>query len=109
MTRRAVSTIDHAKLSDSGTVQLATIVEELADASAQLGQAASETGPGFDRWMSTARNSLAAVATQLHPRRLNIDDLEGEALVLLIRTMVVDLLEAAGYEHDDAQTYLPAL
>jgi uncharacterized membrane protein YgaE (UPF0421/DUF939 family) len=109
MTRRAVSTIDHARLSDSGTVQLATVLEQLADASSQLGQAARETGPAFDRWMNTARDSLAAVATRLHPKRLDIHDLEGEALVLLARTMVVDLLEAAGCEHDDALTYLPAL
>lgn len=109
MTRRAVSTIDHAKLSDAGTLELAGVIEQLADASAQLGQAASETGPGFDRWMNTARDSLAAVATRLHPQRLDIHDLEGEALVLLVRTMVVDLLEASGYEHDDALTYLPDL
>ncbi|TLP98517.1 FUSC family protein [Nesterenkonia salmonea] len=109
MTRRAVSTIDHAKLSDAGTLELAGVIEQLADASAQLGQAASETGPGFDRWMNTARDSLAAVATGLHPQRLDIHDLEGEALVLLVRTMVVDLLEASGYEHDDALTYLPDL
>ncbi|TLP80111.1 FUSC family protein [Nesterenkonia sphaerica] len=109
MTRRAVSTIDHATLSDSGTVQLATVLEHLAEASAQLGQAARETGPGFDRWMNTARDSMAAVATRLHPRRLDIHDLEGEALVLLARTMVVDLLEATGCDHDEALTYLPDL
>lgn len=109
VSRRSVSTIDHASLSDAGTMNLADVLDDLADASAQISRAVSEAGPGFDRWMDTARNSLAAVATRMHPRRLGIDDLEGEALVLLVRTMMVDLLEAAGCEHDDAVGYLPAL
>lgn len=109
VSRRSVSTIDHAALSDAGTVRLAEALDDLAEATAQLSRAVSEAGPGFDRWMNTARDSLAAVATRLHPRRLDIDDLEGEALVLLVRTMVVDLLEAAECEHDDAVGYLPTL
>lgn len=107
--RRTVSTIDHASLSDAGTVNLATTLDDLADASVQLSRAFSESGPGFDRWMDTARDSLAAVATRMHPQRLDIHDLEGEALVLLVRTMLVDLLEAAECEHDDAVAYLPSL
>lgn len=109
MVRRAVSTIDHATLSDEGMQSLAHLLDELADASMLLSRAVRETGPGFDRGMNAAQKSLAAAAAQLHPRRLNIDDLEGETLVLLLRTMVVDLLEATGLDHDDADTQLPDL
>ncbi len=83
--------------------------KELTDASVQLSRAATQSGPGFDRSMTTARESFAAVATTLHPARLDVDDLEGEALVLLIRTMVVDLLEATGADHEEAVAYLPDL
>ncbi|WP_223881264.1 FUSC family protein [Nesterenkonia ebinurensis] len=107
--RRTVSTIDHAALSDAGTENLATAVQGLADASVQLSRAVGESGPGFEKSMDAARDELAAVAITLHPKRLEISDLEGEALVLLIRTMVVDLLEATGSTHDDAVAYLPAL
>lgn len=107
--RRTVSTIDHAALSDAGTESLAAAVQELADASVQLSRAVGESGPSFDRSMKVARDSLASVATTLHPAQLNIEDLEGEALVLLIRTMVVDLLEATGADHEEAVAYFPDL
>lgn len=107
--RRSVSTIDHATLTDEGTLNLSRVMDDLADACAQISRAVSEAGPGFNRWMDTARDSLASVCTRLHPRRLGIEDLEGEGLVLLVRTMVVDLLEATECEHDDAVGYLPAL
>ncbi|NLS11116.1 FUSC family protein [Nesterenkonia sp. MY13] len=107
--RRTVSAIDHASLSDSGTQSLAGLMQDLADASVQLSRAVAESGPGFNRAMNAGREALGSVATELHPDRLGIDDLEGEALVLLIRTMVVDLLEATGADHDEAETYLPEL
>ncbi|MVT26261.1 FUSC family protein [Nesterenkonia alkaliphila] len=107
--RRSISAIDNAALSDAGTESLAAAVQGLADASVQLSRAATQSGPGFDRSMTTARESFAAVATTLHPARLDVDDLEGEALVLLIRTMVVDLLEATGADHEEAVAYLPDL
>lgn len=107
--RRTVSAIDHASLSDAGTQSLAGLMQDLADASVQLSRAVAESGPGFNRAMNAGREALGSVATELHPDRLGIDDLEGEALVLLIRTMVVDLLEATGADHDEAETYLPEL
>lgn len=109
VSRRAVSAIDHAAMSDAGTESLAAVMEETADAAVQLAGAVRETGPGFDRRMQTARDSLAAVAVQLHPARLGLDDLEGEALVLLIRTMVVDLLKTTGLSHQEAEEHLPVL
>lgn len=40
---------------------------------------------------------------------MGIRTMEGEALVLLLRPMVVDLLEAAGVSHETAAKSLPAL
>lgn len=107
--RRAVSAIDQAALSDAGTAALARLSDDLADAAVQLTQAVSETGPRFGHRMETARDSLAKVAAELHPRRLGIQSLEGEALVLLLRTMVVDLLESTGLDHDEAVEHMPVV
>lgn len=109
VTRRAVSAIDHASLTDEGTKTLARVTDDLADAAVQLSRAVNEPGPSFQARMGTARDSFAAVAAELHPQRLGIASLEGEALVLLIRTMVVDLLEATGLDHEEAVEHLPAL
>ena len=51
----------------------------------------------------------AAVAERLEPHAMGVRTMEGEALVLMIRPMVVDLLEAAGAEHRTAVGHLPEL
>lgn len=107
--RRAVSAIDQASLSDPATATLARVTNELADGAVQLTRAVSETGPSFQLRMETARDAFAAVASELHPKRLQVEGLQGEALVLLLRTMVVDLLEATGLEHEEAVEHLPHL
>ncbi|GAB3850581.1 FUSC family protein [Nesterenkonia populi] len=107
--RRSISSIDHAALDTAGAENLARLLDELADGTALLSRAVAESGPGFDRGMEAAAKSLAVVAAQLHPQRLGIHNLEGDTIVLLIRTMVVDLLEATGMEHDEADAHLPVL
>lgn len=109
VTRRAISVIDHAALSDAGMESLATVLEELADGSVLISRAVVEPGPGFERGMQAAQDALAAVAAKLHPKHLGIEALEGETEVLLLRTMVVDLLEATGMPHDEADEHLPVL
>lgn len=107
--RRAASAINHASISDDGVEALAHTLDEMADATMQLSQAVSHGESGFERTMENARDACAAVATQLHPRSMGVDDLEGEAIVLMLRTMVVDLLRATGTAHEDALDYLPSL
>lgn len=109
VSRRAASMLDHGAISSDGAAKLAKVFDELADASRMLSQAVSEPGPAYAKRMETAQEGLAAVATQLHPSRLDVDTLEGEAVVLLLRTMVLDLLESTGIDHDDAADYLPKL
>lgn len=107
--RRTVSMLDHGAISDAGAGQLASVFEDLADASLMLSRAVSDPGPGYAQRMEAAQDGLVAVAVRLHPARLDTDTLEGEAVVLLLRTMVVDMMEASGVDHDDAENYLPHL
>ena len=109
LTRRAVSAVDQAALSDAATATLAAVTEDLGDGAVQLSRAVSEPGPSFQHSMTAARDSFAGVASELHPQRLQVEGLQGEALVLLMRTMVVDLLEATGLDHQEAAEHLPQI
>lgn len=108
--RRLTSVINHAALSDDAVHSLAQVLEDTADAVDILALAlASSTAGERNRHLRRAREDLAAVATMLHPARLDVDRLEGEGLVILYRPLVVDLLQATGLAHDDAASYLPRL
>jgi uncharacterized membrane protein YgaE (UPF0421/DUF939 family) len=108
--RRLSSVINHAALSDEAIASLSQALEDTADAVTVLSRALAGAHPAERRLnLRQARNELAAVATRLHPARLDVHRLEGEGLILLFRPLVVDLLEAAGLSHDDAAAYLPRL
>jgi len=109
VSRRTVSMLDHAGLTEEGAEKLSSAFEELAEGTLLLSRTVSETSSGDSPRMSVARDAYATVARQLHPARLSVDTLEGETVVLLLRTMVVDLLEATGLDHDDAVAHLPTL
>ncbi len=108
--RRLTSVINHAALSDDAIASLSQALEDTADAVVVLSRALAGTHPAERRLnLRQARNELAAVATRLHPAKLNVHRLEGEGLILLFRPLIVDLLEAAGLSHEDAAAYLPRL
>lgn len=107
--RRAVSVIDHAALGDPATRGLGKVLDEFADAVQLISRAVGEPGPAYERRMEDARDRLIAVAMQLHPARLRVDTLEGEAVVMLVRTMVVDVMIGAGIPAEEAADYLPGL
>lgn len=109
VSRRTVSMLDHAGLTEEGAEKLSSAFEELAEGTLLLSRTVSETSSGDSPRMSVARDAYATVARQLHPARLSVDTLEGDTVVLLLRTMVVDLLEATGLDHDDAVAHLPTL
>lgn len=109
VSRRTVSMLDHTGLSEEGAEKLGSVFEELAEGTLLLSRTVSETSSGDSPRMSVAREAYAQVARRLHPGRLDVDTLEGETVVLLLRTMAVDLLEATGLDHDDAVAHLPAL
>lgn len=108
--RRLTSVINHAALSDEAVQSLAHVIEDTADAVDVLALALhSSSTTERDQHLRRAREDLAAVATVLHPARLDVSRLEGEGLVILYRPLVVDLLEATGLSHEDAAGYLPKL
>ncbi|MHA7209340.1 FUSC family protein [Arthrobacter sp. MDT1-65] len=108
--RRLTSAINHAALTDEAIESLSQSLEDTADAVDALSRGLS-AGDAAERRLNLrrAREELAAVATDLHPRTLHISRLEGEGLVLLLRPLVVDLLSATGLSHEDAADYLPRL
>ena len=108
--RRLASVINHAALSDEAIEELSPLLDELADAVDVLARSVAEPQQaGRDRAEHTARKDLAACATLLNPQSLNVAGVQGEGLVLLLRPMTVDLMEAAGIQHDEAIGYLPGL
>jgi uncharacterized membrane protein YgaE (UPF0421/DUF939 family) len=110
VTRRITSVINHASLTDPAIESVSAAILDTADAVNGLAMALSDPDSAArDKNLRRARNDLAAVATRLHPQALSITGLEGEGLVLLMRPMIVDLLEATGLPHEEAADFLPRL
>ncbi|MUN64014.1 FUSC family protein [Kocuria sediminis] len=110
LTRRLASVLNHVTLSDEAVAALTDALDDLADAVTTLGNALAVAAPGSrESYLRQARNELANVAGRLHPREMGVRTMEGETLVLDMRPMVVDLLEAAGMTHEEARAQLPRL
>jgi uncharacterized membrane protein YgaE (UPF0421/DUF939 family) len=109
--RRVISVIDNDSLDEQGTLLLADWFDEAADAVAILGRSLGEPAArGRHKSLSVARDALGGAAARLDPVELGAtNSLHGEALVMLLRPMMVDLIEATGSSHDDAVAYLPTL
>ena len=110
LARRLASVINHVTLSDEAVASLADALDDLADAVTTLGSALAVASAGSrESYLRQARNELASVAARLHPGTMGVRTMEGETLVLDMRPMVVDLLEAAGMSHEEAVSQLPRL
>jgi uncharacterized membrane protein YgaE (UPF0421/DUF939 family) len=110
LARRLASVLNHVTLSDEAVVSLTGALDDLADAVTTLGNALAVASPGSrESYLRQARNELADVAGRLLPREMGVRTMEGETLVLDMRPMVVDLLEAAGMTHEEARAQLPPL
>ncbi|MCC9067440.1 FUSC family protein [Arthrobacter cryoconiti] len=110
LARRLISVINNVALSDAGSSRLADVMSESASAVDELSAALAHDPSGAARTsLSHARDSLSEIATELHPATLEITRLEGEAVVLLFRTLMVDLLETAKMDPDEARSLLPKL
>ncbi|MET4004937.1 MULTISPECIES: FUSC family protein [Arthrobacter] len=107
LARRLASVINNAALSEAGSMHLAEVMSETATAVDELGAALADTTSRIT--LSHARDSLADIAIRLHPATLEITRMEGETVVLLFRTLMVDLLEAAKMDPADIRSLLPAL
>lgn len=83
---------------------LATLLGDVADAADSL---AATLGAGGDR--AGAQQRLAAVAARLDPWQVSAEDLHVQGAVLLLRSLVVDLAEAAGADPAAARAGLPEI
>ncbi|MEA5454806.1 FUSC family protein [Sinomonas sp. JGH33] len=108
--RRLTSTINNAALSERAAEGIAGLLSDTAE-SLDLVAAGLSTWDRESRRINlrSAGLMLEDIASRAHPRKLHVERLEGEALVILIRPMLVDLLEATGYDHEDAVALLPGL
>ena len=106
--RRVVSVLDEGAFDDDHRERLAAWFDDAADAVEILHRSLVEPqAEGRHRSLSVARDALGASASRLDPRELGGGSLHGEALVMLLRPMMVDLVEATGAPHDEARAYLP--
>ncbi len=98
--RRAVAPVtDGAALP-----QLGDLVAEFA---AGAGEFAEAVGAGLDP--VAARKRLEEVAKQLDPFSLGQEDWQSQALVLVLRSVAVDLQEAAGASRTQSRAALPPI
>ncbi|RKQ33655.1 FUSC family protein [Kocuria tytonis] len=108
--RRLASVLNRVTLADEAITSLSEALSDLSDAVLSFGHALGESHvQSRESYLRQTRNELFSVAERLEPGTMGIRTMEGEALVLLLRPMVVDLLEAAGVTHDVAVRHLPAL
>ena len=91
-------------VAEPGSALVAAQVEATARAADEL---AAALGAGRDP--ERARTQLLAVAGALDPFRLAARDWQVQSLVLLHRSLVVDLLETAGVPPQAARDSLPEI
>lgn len=87
--------------------QAAALGEVVAEVALCTVDLAAAFGSGADRVAARAR--LAGVTARADPWRLAPDDWQVQSLVLLLRSLVVDLQEVAGAEPGEARSHLPEM
>lgn len=83
---------------------LADVVEQLAGATERLGEAL-----GSGARLASAEATLAGLARRMDPFVLAPGDWHVQSVVLLLRSLVVDLLEVAGTDAAEARALLPEI
>ena len=108
--RRMASTIAHVQLRPKALETLSAALEELALAAQSTGLGMySSTEHEREHYMEVARERLISLAETLEPKHLGVETFEGESLVLMLRLITVDMLEATGMDHEDAVATLVPL
>ncbi|WP_404288522.1 aromatic acid exporter family protein [Glutamicibacter arilaitensis] len=108
--RRLASVLSNGALTPEGAQNVAPLLRDVSEAVNTMAHSVREpTVAGQRKFEKAARHQLEAVAAQLDPRELGVEGLQGEGLVLLLRPLVVDLLQAAGRDHQEAVGPLPRL
>lgn len=102
LARRSLATVEAEQPHDLGPV--ADAIDRIALAADTL---AAALGSGTEPLRS--REELLRLAAELDPFTLTPDDWQAQSLVLLVRSLVVDLLEASGVDARTARETLPEL
>jgi hypothetical protein len=102
LARRSLATVEAEQQHDLGPV--ADAMDRVALASDAL---AAALGTGTEPLRS--REELLRLAAELDPFTLTPDDWQAQSLVLLLRSLVVDLLEASGVDGRTAREALPEI
>ncbi|WP_315095422.1 FUSC family protein [uncultured Cellulomonas sp.] len=92
---------------DAHTHDMSTIAAQVEDTARAVDELAAALGSGRDP--ERARTQLLALAAALDPFRVAPQDWQVQSLVLLHRSLAVDLLEAAGVDPQDARESLPEI
>ncbi|MDO4255242.1 MAG: FUSC family protein [Kocuria sp.] len=110
LARRVASIINHVTLAPEAMESIADSLESIADIVSTVGSGLVVAHSGARKsYLRQAHNQLETLGAQMHPTTMGIQTMEGQSLVLLLRPMVVDLLEATGMNHEDAVAILPPL
>ncbi|GGH62061.1 FUSC family protein [Rothia aerolata] len=103
LNRRMASTISHVQLSRPAIDAIADTLHEISLAVTILGDAMSSSDADTRAALKKkAASDLERIAGTLDPALMGVRTLEGESLVLMIRPLVIDLLEACGLTHAQA-------
>ena len=104
----AVGDIHYGRASAGQLAPILTAVADLTDRfAAGIRLLTNAVGSGGDP--SPARRQLAAVAAETDPRTIGAGSWHVQALVLLLRSPLVDAMEAAGATPEEARAALPEL
>lgn len=106
--RRTTSVINHAALDDEAIERVSDVINDTADAVDILARALAggESAGARERHLRHARSQLASVGARMNPEALGVTEIQGDALVMLFRPLVVDLLESTGLSHEEAVSCL---
>lgn len=108
--RRLTSAINNAALSDSAVEGISEMLSDTAHALDLMGIGMAERDAAASAAnLHNARDELSIVASRLHPKLLGVEKIEGETVVMLFRPLMMDLLEAAGMETEEARSLLPKI
>ena len=108
--RRLTSAINNAALSDSAVEGISEMLSDTADAVDLIATGLAERDATASAvHLNNARDELCVIASLLHPKSLGVQKLEGETVVMLFRPLMVDLLEAAGVDGEEARSLLPTI
>ena len=103
LNRRMASTIRHVQLRSAALVSLSKALDELSLASQSIGLGmSSPKKEEREYYMKKAQDRMVHLAGTLEPRYMGVASFEGESLVLMLRLIVVDFMEATGMSHKEA-------